>query len=87
MLDIRDLRLRHANSIRNTPTGHALGATLDEVERLRAVIADAAEHHENSRKTWAKMQWVKQSEINYNVTYHEVRRDVLRAALEGGGEA
>ena len=35
MLDIDSLRKRYANSIQNTPTGRALGAALDEVERLR----------------------------------------------------
>jgi len=35
MIDIPDLRERHANSIRNTATGRALGAALDEIERLR----------------------------------------------------
>jgi hypothetical protein len=34
-LDIEDLRKRHANSILNTATGRALGAALDEIERLR----------------------------------------------------
>ena len=35
MIDVADLRERHANAIRNTATGKALGAALDEVERLR----------------------------------------------------
>ena len=35
MIDIEDMRKRHANSIRNTATGRALGAALDELERLR----------------------------------------------------
>ena len=34
-INIEDLRERHANSIRNTATGRALGAALDELERLR----------------------------------------------------
>lgn len=34
-IDIDDLRKRHANSIRNTATGRALGLALDELERLR----------------------------------------------------
>jgi len=34
-VDIDDLRKRHANSIMNTATGRALGAALDEIERLR----------------------------------------------------
>jgi hypothetical protein len=38
MIDIEDMRKRHANSIRNTATGKALGKALDEVERLRKVI-------------------------------------------------
>jgi DNA-binding IclR family transcriptional regulator len=35
MINIEDLRKRHANSILNTATGRALGAALDELERLR----------------------------------------------------
>ena len=35
MIDIEDMRKRHANSIMNTATGRALGAALDELERLR----------------------------------------------------
>ncbi|MCP4784382.1 MAG: hypothetical protein GY878_12600 [Fuerstiella sp.] len=35
MIDIEDMRNRHANSIRNTATGRALGAALDELDELR----------------------------------------------------
>ena len=35
MIDIEDLRKRHANSIMNTATGRALGAALDELEELK----------------------------------------------------
>ena len=35
MIDIEDLRKRHANSIRNTATGRALGRALDELEELK----------------------------------------------------
>jgi len=34
-IDIEDLRKRHAMAILNTATGRALGAALDELERLR----------------------------------------------------
>jgi hypothetical protein len=34
-IDIEDLRKRHANSIRNTATGRALGQALDELEELK----------------------------------------------------
>jgi hypothetical protein len=34
-IDIEDMRKRHANSIRNTATGRALGEALDELEKLR----------------------------------------------------
>lgn len=34
-VDIEDMRKRHANSIMNTATGRALGAALDELEKLR----------------------------------------------------
>ena len=33
-VDIADMRKRHANSIRNTATGRALGRALDELEKL-----------------------------------------------------
>lgn len=36
MIDIADLRKRHANAIANTATGMALGAALDELQMMRA---------------------------------------------------
>jgi len=35
MIDIEDMRNRHANSILNTATGRALGAALNELEELK----------------------------------------------------
>jgi len=35
MIDIEDMRKRHANSILNTATGRALGRALDELEELK----------------------------------------------------
>lgn len=35
MIDIDDMRERHANSIRNTATGRALGLALEELENMR----------------------------------------------------
>ena len=35
MIDIEDMRKRHANSILNTATGRALGAALNELEELK----------------------------------------------------
>jgi len=35
MIDIEDLRRRHANSIMNTATGRALGRALNELEELK----------------------------------------------------
>ena len=37
MIDIDDMRERHANSIRNTATGRALGLALEELEKMRAL--------------------------------------------------
>jgi DNA-binding IclR family transcriptional regulator len=34
-IDIEDMRKRHANSIRNTATGRALAAALNELEELK----------------------------------------------------
>ena len=39
MIDIDDMRKRHANSIRNTATGRALGLALEELEKMRALAA------------------------------------------------
>jgi len=39
MIDIDDMRERHANSIRNTATGRALGLALEELEKMRALAA------------------------------------------------
>jgi len=38
MIDIRDVRARCANAMRNTAVGKHLQEALDEIERLRAVI-------------------------------------------------
>ena len=38
MIEIDDMRERHANSIRNTATGRALGLALEEIERLRTLM-------------------------------------------------
>lgn len=40
VVDIDSLRKRHKNSIRNTPTGRALGEALNEVERLTREVFD-----------------------------------------------
>lgn len=39
MIDIDDMRERHANSIRNTATGRALGQALEELEKMRPFAA------------------------------------------------
>jgi hypothetical protein len=50
MIDIDDMRKRHANSIRNTATGRALGLALEEIERLREekeLLRDLAKKYES----------------------------------------
>jgi hypothetical protein len=47
MIDIEDMRKRHANSILNTATGRALGAALDELEELK----NLNEGNQNEKRT------------------------------------
>ena len=48
MIDIDDMRERHANSIRNTATGRALGLALAELEELRECLEDLRTHARNA---------------------------------------
>ncbi len=47
MIDIEDMRNRHANSIRNTATGRALAAALNELEELK----NLNEGNQNEKRT------------------------------------
>jgi len=80
MLDIRSLRLRHSNAIRNTPTGRSLGEALDEVERLRVVIHAEAEHHDDQVTYWSSVISVVRHACDESL-YHTVRLDWLRKAM------
>lgn len=54
MIDIDDMRERHANSIRNTATGRALGLALTELEELRECLEEHLRTHARARVKYSE---------------------------------
>lgn len=54
MIDINDMRKRHANSIRNTATGRALGLALTELEELRERLEHLGTHARGTKVKYSE---------------------------------
>lgn len=51
-LNIADIRKKHANAIKNTATGRALGKALDEIAELRGLLETATDAWEDGAQLW-----------------------------------